>query len=205
MKITHKYIFAVPVYGTAPAISYDQVLKDYLENLIDKHLLTFAQQSVKKGEKAEDLITKILSVFHRDDENRPVIGNWMIRQCLIKTGEIIFNAKENKTHPPKTRIPSVIQLVEPYLISLTNGQIIQKPDGVKTYAVTTEKRGTKRSFFKAYEYILKGCQMEFTAIFDDDFISPELAEWWIDKAGQVGTGGFRERFGKFMKVPAAKE
>lgn len=200
MEITKNARFIVPFYGSAPAKGYLGVLQGYVTDKIDKTLLTFAQQNLKKGQEIDTFIEDILSVFHRDDEGCPFIGNWMLRRCFIETGRAIFNAAKNKNHPKKDLIPMAVQRVEAFKINVFNGQKIEKADGVAPYAVTIREAGKPRSFFKAYEWIKEGATFSFTAYFDDDMISPEIAEFWLDKACMQGVGAFRERFGKFEYV-----
>ena len=67
--------------------------------------------------------------------------------------------------------------------------------------ITGKKEGGKtRSFFKAYELIRAGITFDCELDFDEEILSPELAEWLIHKSGQIGVGAFRERFGKFRVV-----
>lgn len=202
MEITNKYMFTTKCYGSAPAKGYVGVLKNYIEEKVDESLLTFAQQNLKKGQEIDSMVEDILSVFHRDDQGYPCIGNWMVQRCLRNTGLAVFNAAKNKDHPSKQKIPICVSLVEPYHINFNNGKVVTKPDGVDTYAVTIKdpQTGKARSFFKAYEYVNRTAQMEFTVRFDDDLVTEELAQYWIQKAGLVGVGAYRERFGKFRKM-----
>lgn len=201
MEITGKYKLTTKCLGSAPAKGYAAVLKKYLVDKSDQALLTFAQQNLKKGQEIGEMVEDILSVLHRDDNGYPCVGNWMVKRCLRMTGLAIFNAAKNADHPSKQKIPICVTLLEPYFINFNNGKVVTKPDGVDTYAVTIKdpQTGKARSFFKAYEYINPGAEIEFTANFDDDLVSEELALYWIQKAGQVGVGAYRERFGKFMK------
>ena len=199
MEITKTHEFFTKIYGSSPAKGYQGVLEDYIGKEVDKDLLSFADQNKKKAQTIEDMVVDILSLFHRDKDGSPIIGNWMARKCMIDTGEAIFNAVKNKDHPKKALIPMAIKMVEPIHIRVNNGGPVEKPDGIDTYAVTITKP-TKRSFFKAYEYINAGVTAECTYYIDEDIISEELANYWIEKSGLVGWGAFRERFGKFSIV-----
>ena len=130
-----------------------------------------------------------------DDDMVTGFGNWMFRKCLMVTGCTIFNALKNKSHPKKSIIPMAIQLVEPRLCLLhrPDGSIIERPDSVRTFTVTA-----KSSFFKAYEYIKAGTRFEITIFVDDELIAEEHVKTLLSKAGSIGVGAFRERFGKFV-------
>ena len=217
MELTRQAKFITDFYGSSPAVGYQGVLERYIEDKIDKELLTFAQQEKKKGATVEDKVAAILSIFHRDEEGRPILGSWMLRKCLMNTAYAIFNAQKDKTHPKKDQIPMAIQLVEPVHINIfksSNNQTepnrmirdsipqldaLRVPDGVATYTVSISKP-KPRSFFKAYEYIKAGAQFRFTVLFDEDLLSLEKMEYLLSKAGQIGVGAFRERFGKFVIV-----
>lgn len=202
MEITDKYMLTTKCYGSTPAKGYLGVLDKYIKDKVDESLLTFAQQNLKKGQEIENMVEDILSIFHRDADGYPCIGNWMVQRSLRNTGLAIFNAAKNPDQPSKQKIPICVTLVEPYLINFVNRKVVTKPDGVDTYAVTITdpKTGKARSFFKAYEYVNRTAQMEITIHFDDDLVTEELALYWIQKAGLVGVGAYRERFGKFMKM-----
>jgi hypothetical protein len=200
MEITKEHKFITEIKGTSPAKGYQGVLEGYIEGEIDKGLLTFADQNKKRSQTIDQMIIDILSLFHRDPNGYPVIGSWMVRKCMMDTGVAIFNAAKDKSHPKRSLIPMAIRLIEPLYISLHNGKLIKKPDYVDTYAVTIRNNGKPRSFFKAYESIGIGCTATCTYHFDEDLVSKELAEYWIEKSGLVGWGAFRERFGKFKIV-----
>jgi hypothetical protein len=188
--------------GSSPAKGYTNVLLSYIQDRMDQDLLTFAQQNLKKNQEIGDLITDILSVFHRDENGNLVLGSWQIKRCLTETGLIYFNAKTNKDHPKKDIVPYLVQTVEPYYIPLTNGtgDPIDKAAGVETFAVTIKpKPGSKgRSFFTAYEKLPAGTNFKFQFTVDEEYMNPNLAKWWLEKAGIVGTYAYRERFGKFV-------
>ena len=192
--------FFTKVYGSAPAKTYQDILLGYIEGKINKELLSFAELNKKKSQEIDQMVIDILCLFHRNGGNEPVIGNWMFLKCLTNTGKAIFNAQKNKMHPKKDLIDMAIVLIEPYHIQLFRGKkVVLKPDGVDTYAVTIPtKPGQKgRSFFKAYEYVNPGVEFTFRVHFDEDMINPDLIPYWIEKAGLVGAGAYRERFGKF--------
>ena len=197
MEITTKARFITDFYGSAPALGDQNVLQKYVETRIDKGLLSFADQIKKKSDTAESIVAEILSIFHRDDKGYPILGNWMMKKCLIRTGQAIFNAMKDRTHPKRDIIANAIIEVEPIPnVSIFNGKIITQPSGVRTYTVT---KGNK-SFFKAYEWIPKGSTFEFSTIFDDSLLSEEYMKIILQKAGRFGVGAFRERFGKFEVV-----
>jgi len=226
MEITKKAKFITDFYGGAPALGDQNVLQKYIETRIDKGLLSFADQIKKKSDTAESIVAEILSIFHRDDKGNPIIGNWMLKKCLIKTGQSIFNAMKDRTHPKRDIIANAIIEVEPIpYINLYDGnekgngrppfhnrgekifeikdikdidlkEKIIQPSGVRTYTVTVGKR----SFFKAYEWIPKGSTFEFMTIFDDSLLSEKHMGMILEKAGRFGVGAFRERFGKFEIV-----
>lgn len=197
MEITKKGRFITDFYGSAPALGAEGILAKWVEDKTNAWLLSWAEQVKKKGQTAIQALEEILSVFHRDNKNNPILGNWMLRKCLIVTGQTIFNAMKDKSHPKRSIIPMAVQLVEPIHINISNGNgIINKPDGVKTYTVTVKNR----SFFKAYEYIKAGSAFETTIYFDEELLSEEHIELLLNKSGSVGVGAFRERFGKFEWV-----
>lgn len=200
MEITKRARLITDFYATAPNTGSEYLLTKWMNDTISKPVLSFAQQVAKKGQEAWDVLDEILSVFHRDTEGMPFLGNWMLRRCLVTTGLIIFNAAKDKSHPTKDQTPIAISLVEPLQIPLMrNGDRITHPDKVTTYTVTITKP-QKRSFFKAYEVINAGAEFEFTVNWDEDFISESQMDLLLQKAGLVGTGGFRERFGKFEYI-----
>lgn len=198
METTKRAKFITDFYGSAPAIGNQGVLEKYIEQQIDKALISFIDGIKKKGETIQDKASEILSIFHRDDEGFPVVGNWMLKKCLMKTGGAIFNAMKDRSHPKKDVIQNAIIEVDPIpFISVFNGKKITKPNGVRTYTVTV---GKTRSFFKAYEWIAKGSTFEFTTTYDDSLLKTEHMEMILEKAGRFGIGAFRERFGKFEIV-----
>lgn len=197
MDFTKTHELTTKFYGTSPAKGYVNILQKYIEGKIDDDLLTFAEKNKKKNQNIDSMVTDILSVFHRNGDDKPILGGWMLRKCLLNTGNAVFNAQKNKDHPKKDLIPVAITLIEPTHIFLSrDGKIVESPDGVDTYAVSA-----KKSFFKAYEYINPGARFTATYYFDEDVISMEMAEFWLSKAGQMGIGAFRERFGKFKIIP----
>ncbi len=198
IEITKKGKFITDFYGGFPASGALNVVLNWIDDKQSKALLSWADQTKKKGEEADAALERILSMLHRDKDGYPVIGNWMVRRCLILTGEAIFNAQKNKDHPKKSIIKNAIISVEPIPhISINNGKVVTKPDGIETYCVSPPN---KPSFFKAYEYIKAGAEFEFTATFDDALISEEHVKLIIDSAGRFGIGSFRERFGKFIYI-----
>lgn len=193
MKISKKARLVTDFLGSAPAQGAEGILQKWIDDKQTAWLASWAEQVAKKGQTALNVLTEILSIFHRDKENRPIIGNWMLRRCLIVTGQTIWNAMKDKTHPKRNIIPMAIQLVEPIHINVFNGKIIEKPDGIKTFTVSLKNR----SFFKAYEFIKAGSTFETEIFFDDELLDKERVEELLSKAGSVGIGAFRERFGKF--------
>jgi hypothetical protein len=196
MEITKKGKFITDFYGSAPALGAEGILQKWIDDKQTAWLASWAEQVAKKGQTAIQALEEILSVFHRDIEGKPVIGNWMLRRCLIVTGQAIFNAKKNNSHPKKQVIPMAIQLVEPININIHNGKILKVPDGVKTYTCTVKNR----SFFKAYEFIKVGTTFDATIFYDEELLSEEHMNQLLEKAGSIGVGAFRERFGKFEWV-----
>ncbi len=197
METIKKAKFITDYYGGAPAIGEEEVLKRYIEEQIDKGLISFLDGIKKKSETIMDKGAEILSVFHRDDEGNPIIGNWMLKKCFIKTGQAIFNAMKDRNHPKRDVIANAIIEVDPIpFVNIFNGSKIKKPMGIRTYTVTVGKK----SFFKAYEWIPKGTHFEFATIFDDSLLKPEHMEAILQKAGRFGVGAFRERYGKFEIV-----
>lgn len=201
MEITKKGITTTKILGSAPARGTLGVLEDYIETNVDKRLLSFFQQDVKKGEEIEQTIERILSVFHRDENGSPVIGAWMLKKCLVNTGVFIFNAQKNKAHPKRDLIQNVaIGEVTPLMINMKNGRLVKKQTGIDTHAVTIRdpKSGKPRSFFKAYEYIDTGVEFEVTMQFDEVlFNGRENIDFLLSRCGNTGIGAFRQRFGKF--------
>jgi hypothetical protein len=185
--------FVTDFYGSTPAMGATELLKQWIEDKQNAWLLSWADKIKKKGETAAMALEKILSVFHRDEKNQPVLGNWMLRRCLINTGYAIFNAMKDKTQPKRNIIPMAINLVTPIHMNIYNGKVVTKPHGVKTYTVTVKGR----SFFCAYEYIKAGTTFDATIYVDESLISQEHFEQLLSKAGLVGVGAYRERFGKF--------
>lgn len=196
MEIKKTARFITDFYGSAPALGAEGIIKLWIENKQMKWLASWAEQIAKKGQTAMNVLEEILSVFHRNGNDEPILGNWMLRKCLIVTGQTIFNAQKDKTHPKKGIIPMAVQLVEPIHITLKNGNLIKKPDGVKTYTVTVKGR----SFFKAYEFIKAGSTFETTMYFDDEILEEEHINLILEKCGSIGVGAFRERFGHFEWV-----
>lgn len=198
IEITQKAKFITDFYGGFPASGALSVVLNWIDDKQAKAILSWAEQTRKKGEEADQALERILSMLHRDVKGYPVIGNWMVRRCLILTGEAIFNAQKNKDHPKKSIIKNAIISVDPIPhISITNGQIVKKPDGIETYCVSPPG---KPSFFKAYEYIKAGAEFEFTVQFDDNLMKEEHMKMIVDSAGRFGIGSFRERFGKFIYI-----
>lgn len=196
MEITKKGKFLTDFYGSTPALGAAGILEKWCNDKSNAWLLSWADQVKKKGQTAINALEEILSIFHRDVNGYPIIGNWMLRRCLVVTGQAIFNASKDRSHPKKSVIPMAVSLVEPLRISVNNGKVIKNPDGVKTYTVTV---GNKH-FFKAYEYIKAGTTFETTITFDDELLTEEHIERLLDKAGSIGVGAFRERYGKFEWV-----
>lgn len=195
MEIVKKGKFITDFYGSASAIGENAILQKWIDNKQTEWLASWTEKAAKKGENALQVLQDILSIFHRIENEVPIIGNWMFRRCLIVTGETIFNAIKDKTHPKRTLIPLGITLVEPISIQLfRNGKLIKKPDDVKTYTVTTKKA----SFFKAYEVIKAGAEFEVTVYADDEILKEEHINLLLNKAGSIGVGAFRERYGKFV-------
>ncbi len=198
IEITKKARFITDFYGSAPAAGTLKTVLNWIDEVQSKAILSFAARTQKKGEEADQALERILSMFHRDKNGNPVIGNWMLKRCFIVTGAGLFNAKNNKEHPTRPVIKNAILLVYPIPhISINNGGIVEKPDGIETYAVKPEG---KPPFFKAYEYIKAGAEFEFTASFDDNLMSEEYVNRIVESAGRFGIGAFRERFGKFEYV-----
>lgn len=197
LEIKKKAKFITDFYGSAPAGGALKTVLNWIDDKQSKALLSWADQTKKKGEEADQALERILSVFHRDDNGFPILGNWMLKRCFIETGFAIFNAQKNKEHPKQAIIKNAIISVEPIpFISIKNGNIIKKPDCVETYSVSLRTR----SFFKAYESIRRGAEFEFIACFDDKMLSDEHINAIVDSAGRFGVGSFRERFGKFEYV-----
>lgn len=190
-----KATFITDFYGGAPAIGTQGILEKYMEKQVDNAFLPFDQGLLKRGEKAEDKAAEILSVFHRDNNNIPIIGPWMIRRCLVRTGETIFNAMKDKTHPKKDLIKNGIISIEPItgIYLFKDDMMVTAPSGIRTYTVSLPKR----SFFKAYEWIPQGTRFSFFVNFDESMINTEHMKEIISKCGRLGVGAFRERFGKF--------
>ena len=197
MQVKKTAQFITDFYGSAPAGGTLKSVLNWIDDRQMKGLMSFVAQTVKKGEEADQALERILSVFHRDSDGLPVIGNWMLQRCFIVTGQTIFNAMKDKTHPKKDAVKNSVLTTEPIpFISIKNGKVVSKPNGIETYAVSIKTR----SFFKAYEYIRAGATFEFTACFDGNLISEEHINMIIDRAGSFGLGAFRERFGKFKYI-----
>lgn len=193
MEITKTARLITDVYGSSPAVGAEGILKKWIDDKQTAWLASWAEQMAKKGQTAINVLEEILSIFHRDKNGAPVIGNWMLRRCAVVTGQTIFNAIKDKSHPKRDLIPVSISLVEPYHINFVNGRRVEKPDGVKTYTVSIKNR----SFFKAYEYINAGATFKATFFVDDELLGEENTRKLFSKMGSVGIGAFRERFGKF--------
>jgi hypothetical protein len=193
MEIKKKGKFVTDFYGSAPAVGAEGILQKWVEDKQNEWLLSYAAQIAKKGQDAMKALEEILSVFHRDNNGYPILGNWMLRRCLVSTGQTIFNAMKDKTHPKKNIIPMAMQIVEPISINIYNGKLMKQPSGIKTYTVSVKGR----SFFKAYEFIKAGTTFDTTMYFDDELMNEEQINMLLSKAGSIGVGAFRERFGKF--------
>jgi hypothetical protein len=198
MELQKKGKFIADFYGSSPALGAAGILKKWIADTQNKWLLAYCDQVKKKGQSSIEALESIMSIFHRDVDGNPILGNWMLRKCLINTGLAIFNAQKDKTHPKKSIIPMAIQSVTPLHINVENGRKIVKPNGVKTYTVTTTKGATTKSFFKAYEYISAGVTFDATITYDEELLSKTNMNLLLSKAGMVGVGAFRERFGKFV-------
>ncbi len=198
MEIEKTGKFITNFYGGAAGKGAQAVLEKYIKDQIDKDLLSFVDQIKKKGQDAPDILLDILHVFNRNGPGSPVLGNWMLKKCLTETGQTIFNAMKDKTHPKRNIIPAAISLIQPIYIPLSrNGEVIEKPEGVDTYTVTTRKR----SFFIAYEAIREGALFGPVKIyFAEDLLSEEHMNAILEACGFFGVGAFRERFGKFVWV-----
>ena len=192
--------FITDFYGSAPALGAEGILKKWIDDKQSDWLLSWADQVKKKGQTAIQALEEILSVFHRDNGGSPILGSWMLRRCLTETGRAIFNAQKDKTHPKKDAIPMAVQLVEPAFINIVKGSLVTEPHGVKTYTVSVRNSGKVKSFFKAYEYIKAGATFTAVMTFDEEIMNPEHIDLLLRKAGSVGVGAFRERFGKFEWV-----
>lgn len=186
--------FLTDYYGSAPAIGTAGVLEKWIEDKQCDWLLSWGEQIKKKGQDAMKALEDILSIFHRDKDGNPILGNWMFRRCLVKTGEAIFNAQKDKTHPKRKVIPMAISIVEPININIHNGSLVKEPDNIKTYTVSLENG---RSFFKAYESINADTTFKAEITFDDELLTKEHIRMILDKCGMIGVGAFRERYGKF--------
>lgn len=196
MEIIKKGRFVTNFYGSDSAVGAEGILEKWIEDKQSASMLSWVEQIKKKGQTALKALEEILSVFHRNKDNEPILGNWMLRKCLIVTGQTIFNAMKDKTHPKRSIIPMAIMTVEPFEIGLVNGGKVKKPDFIKTCTITTKNR----SFFKAYEVVNAGTTFETTIHFDDELLSKEHIDMILNKCGMVGVGAFRERFGKFEWV-----
>lgn len=196
MEITKKGKFITDFYGSTSALGAKGILEKWIQDKTFKWLLSWAEQIKRKGQTAVDVLEEILSIFHRDKKGNPILGNWMLRRCLVVTGQTIFNAQKDKSHPKKGIIPMAVSLVEPIKINIKNGKLVTRPDGVETYTVTAKNR----SFFKAYEYIKEDSTFEAKMYFDDELLSKEHIDEILAKCGSIGVGAFRERFGKFEWV-----
>lgn len=190
MEVTKRGKFVTDFYGSRPALGYEGILRGYVESTSDKALLSMAAQAKKKGEKAIETLERILSVCHRNEEGSPVIGSWMFSRCYMNTCQAFFNARENKSHPKQSQAKMALRAIQPFLVTMKNGKLIKKPDGVSTYAMG-------KGFFKAYEYVKSGAEFEVTFDFDPDVLKEEQRDYVMAKMGLVGVGAFRERFGKF--------
>ena len=187
--------FVTDLYGSAPATGAEELLKKWIDDKQTAWLASWTEKVAKEGQNAIDVLTDILSIFHRDTLGRPIIGNWMLRRCLVVTGQTIFNAQKDRSHPKRDILPMAVQLVEPISINILNGKVLDNPNGIRTYTVSITR--PKRSFFKAYEFIQAGTTFETKIYFDDELLTEEQIALLLSKAGSVGLGAFRERFGKF--------
>ncbi len=194
--------FTTKEYATSPSGGYAEVLRKYIEDKIDKNLLTFAQRITKKNSSIENTLGDILSVFHRDEKGIPMHGAWMMRACLLQTANAVFNAKKDKDHPPKSKYELAIGEVTPETIHYHNGKLLKKPDGIDTYAITTvdKSTGKPRSFFKAYEFFKPGTTFDVVMEFDEDLMNEKCIKLLLSKCGRIGTGAYRTRFSKFEWV-----
>jgi len=194
MEIEKTGKFITDFYGSAPALGAETVIAKWMVDKQNKWLSSWVEQIAKKGQNAINVLEEVLSVFHRNINGEPVLGNWMLRKCMIVTGQAIFNALQDKSHPKKAIIPMAIQLVEPIHINLYNGDLVKNPHGIKTYTVTVKN---KASFFKAYEFIKAGSTFKSKIYFDDEILCEDHINRILSKCGSIGVGAFRERFGKF--------
>lgn len=193
MEIKRKAKFRTAFLGGLPALGADKVLAGWVEKNQDKAFLSKLDSITKKGQTALDALQEVLSIMHRDSKGYPVFEGYMLRRCLLNTGKMLFNAMKDKTHPKKTALENGILDVSPLMVSLYNGKLITKPDGVMTTTISTKGK----SFFKAYEFVNPETTFEVTMYFDDDLLSEGNINKLLDKAGLVGLGAWRERFGKF--------
>lgn len=183
--------------GSTPALGATAILQHWINTRSNAALLTWAQANIKKGQTITNAVEQILSICHRDNNGYPVLGNWMFKRCLFNTAAMVFNAAKNKSHPKRDVVNNAIMFIEPgYMNFVRKGKVLKEPDSVETYTVSTKMK----SFFKAYEAIQAGVQFKCTIEYDEDMLSPAHFKYLISKAGLVGIGAYRERYGKFKVV-----
>ena len=195
-----KATLTVPHYGTMPASGLPLVVQKWLETIAGKALLTEAERRKKRGQEAHDAINDILNLVRRHPEgDYPILGDWMLKECLKETADLIFNAAKNKGDPKKGIVGASIIYIEPnYIPFFRNGEMVTECDGIETHAVTVKRGpGKGRSFFKAYEYINAGAYFGCEIAFEDSLITQEHIDRLLQIIGRVGVGAYRERFGKF--------
>jgi hypothetical protein len=195
METKIKGKFVTRVLGGVPYLGYAEQFKSYLTGLVDKSTLSFAAQVQKKGESAEDAVYRILNVFNRDIDGKPVIGDWMLKAAIWETGGAVFNAMKNRNHPSRKAIETCVNDISPIHVGLFNGKRIEKATGILTAAVTLDKKGS--STFKAWEFIEAGATFEFTLNFDEELVAEEHMMRILEK---MRLGASRKRYGAFELV-----
>lgn len=221
MEITKELKFTTRCYGGKSFLPEDKVVLNWLKAQQDR-LLHSRFKALKDAIGNDEKLGELLSVFNTDEEDRPIIGDWMLLECSINAQKMAGTWSKFQVSADKW-VSSVN--FTPMKCNFYNGKIIEGPDGVEVYGC--KPRDRKTPFFTAYQYLNAGAKMKMTINFPDDLCEkpadkkddkdgkkdgkdvisnpdPEMSEACVntvlDKMQRVGLGAFRRRFGKFEWV-----
>lgn len=215
MEITKKAKFTTDVYGGKGYLPGSEIVRNWLEGQGDK-LLHPRMRELKNALGNEGKLEEILSVFNVNGGNEPVIGDWMLLECSL-------NAQRLASTWPKFQVSKDLWRdsikFSPVHVNFYRAdrrrKLISEPEFVECYTITTKVGGRTVSFFKAYQGIRIGAEIEFTVIFPEDLCTKvegrgkdkqivtdaertvECVNAVLDKMCIIGLGAYRLRFGKF--------
>ena len=212
MEVIKKAQFVTDFYGGKPYLPGTEVVKDWLESQQDR-LLNPRMKELKDALGNEVELEKILSVFNANGNNEPIIGNWMLLECGMNAAKLANTWTRFQVSADIWR--ENVFFSPGQVLLFRNGQLIEEPEGVEAYTVTTKRVKPVRSFFKAYQLIEVEASFEFVCEYPEDLCtkiegsgkskqilpdperSLECVDAVLDKMCLVGLGAYRLRFGKF--------